>query len=152
VTVIDIELTEAHGIQAVESIRHEFPYAKIIALSCNARDSQEPKAGFPSYVLSSADSSKLTRAIRYMYKRNNLAGVRVIEEAPVCTEVDVLTEREIEIIQAVAAGNSNRDVARKLSVGLETVKAHLKHISTKLRTRDRAHAVATAIKLGLIDP
>jgi DNA-binding NarL/FixJ family response regulator len=64
---------------------------------------------------------------------------------------DALTQREIEVLREVAAGNANKMVARRLAVSEETVKAHMKNILSKLGANDRTHAVTIALKRGIID-
>jgi DNA-binding NarL/FixJ family response regulator len=64
---------------------------------------------------------------------------------------DALTEREIEVLRAVAAGNANKMVAQLLNVSEETIKAHMKSILSKLGANDRTHAVTIALKRGIIE-
>jgi DNA-binding NarL/FixJ family response regulator len=64
---------------------------------------------------------------------------------------DSLTEREIEVLREVAAGNANKVVADHLSISEETVKAHMRSILSKLGANDRTHAVTIALKRGIID-
>jgi DNA-binding NarL/FixJ family response regulator len=61
-----------------------------------------------------------------------------------------LTEREVEVLRAVAEGNRNRDIAEKLFISEETVKVHIKHIMEKLGATDRTQAVAIAVRRGII--
>ena len=64
---------------------------------------------------------------------------------------DALTEREIEVLRQVAAGNANKRVADLLGISEETVKGHLRNILSKLDANDRTHAVTIALKRGIID-
>ena len=64
---------------------------------------------------------------------------------------DVLTNREIEVLKEVAAGNSNKIVASNLSITEDTVKAHMKNVLSKLAANDRTHAVMIAMKRGFLD-
>jgi DNA-binding NarL/FixJ family response regulator len=61
-----------------------------------------------------------------------------------------LTKRELEVLRLIADGEPNRDIARRLSVGEETVKSHMRNILARLQARSRAHAVAIALRHGLI--
>jgi DNA-binding NarL/FixJ family response regulator len=62
-----------------------------------------------------------------------------------------LTDREVEVLQQVASGNANKIIADKLDISEETVKAHMQKILSKLRANDRTHAVAIAVKRGIIE-
>jgi DNA-binding NarL/FixJ family response regulator len=64
---------------------------------------------------------------------------------------DTLTAREMEVLQLLAFGHTNKDIAERLGISAETVKAHLEHIFEKLEVSDRAAAVATAFRRGLIE-
>ena len=63
---------------------------------------------------------------------------------------EALTAREIEVLQQIAGGNRNRDIAEKLFISEETVKVHIKHIMDKLGASDRTQAVAIAVRRGII--
>jgi DNA-binding NarL/FixJ family response regulator len=64
---------------------------------------------------------------------------------------DALTEREIDVLRQVASGNANKIIADKLEISEETVKAHMRKILSKLGANDRTHAVAIAVKRGIIE-
>jgi DNA-binding CsgD family transcriptional regulator len=77
--------------------------------------------------------------------------------ASIATEIAVhvgevaLSERELEVLRKVAAGNSNKQVAAQLGISEDTAKAHMKSILSKLNANDRTHAVTIAVKRGIID-
>lgn len=93
----------------------------------------------------------LVKTIRAVHAGRRYVAAVIAEEIAAHVGAETLTGREIAVLKVVAAGNSNRDVARLLAISLETVKQHMKNIAAKLGTRDRAHAVAIAVKRGFID-
>jgi len=155
VTLMDLQMPIKTGVEAIEAIRQEFPGAAFVVLSTFKTDVQAIRAlraGARGYLLKDTLSSDLSKTIRAVH-----AGRRYVSDvvaAAIATHVndDTLTGREIAVLKVVAEGNSNSDAARLLSVSLETVKQHMKNIAAKLGSFDRAHAVAIAIKRGIIDP
>lgn len=155
VTLIDLQMPVKTGVEAIEAIRQEFPAAVFVVLSTFKTDVQAIRAlraGARGYLLKDTLSSDLGKTIRAVH-----AGRRYVSDVVAATIAnhvndDTLTGREIAVLKVVAEGNSNSDAARLLSVSLETIKQHMKNIAAKLGSFDRAHAVAIAIKRGIIDP
>lgn len=155
VTLMDLQMPNISGVEAIEAIREEHPGAVIVVLSTYKTDVQALRAlraGARGYLLKDALAAELANTIRAVHGGRRHVTQAIAAEIAAHVDVDSLTEREIAVLKAVAAGNSNRDVALKLDISLETVKQHLKNIAGKLDTRDRTHAVAIAIKRGIIEP
>jgi DNA-binding NarL/FixJ family response regulator len=154
VTLMDLQMPVMAGVEAIEHIRQEHPQARIVVLTTFKADFQALRAlraGARGYLLKSASASELIDTIRTVHSGRRYVVDTVAAEIGAHVDSDSLTEREIAVLRAVADGNSNRDVAKKLAVSLETVKKHMKHIATKLGSRDRTHAVAIAIKRGILE-
>jgi len=155
VTLMDLQMPNMGGVEAIEIIREEFPGSAIVVLSTFSTDVQAVRAlraGARGYLLKDSLSSDLINTIRAVHAgRRYVTGV-IADEIAAHVEIDTLTEREIAVLKVVSGGNTNRDVANKLDISLDTVKQHMKNIASKLGTRDRAHAVTIAIKRGIIDP
>jgi DNA-binding NarL/FixJ family response regulator len=154
VVLIDLQMPDMNGIDAVIAIRNEFPDARFIILTTYAGDvqiSRALKAGARAYLLKSSLRKELLETIRAVH-----AGQKRIP-ADIATQVanhiadDSLTFREIDVLRLIAAGNANKLVADKLSITEETVKGHVKNILSKLGANDRTHAVTIGLKRGIIE-
>lgn len=154
ITLMDLQMPVMNGMEAMLRIRQEFPDAKIIVLTTYSGDAQAVRAlnaGAYGYLLKNMVRKELIETIRSVY-----AGKRRIP-AEIAVEIaehhldDDLTDREIEVLREVAAGNANKIVAQHLKVSEETVKAHMKNILSKLGANDRTHAVTIALKRGIIE-
>ncbi len=151
---MDLQMPELNGINAIAAIRSEFPAARFVVLTTYRGDVQALralKAGASGYLLKNMLRKDLLDTIRAVH-----AGLRRIppeiaaELADHVTE-DALSDREVEVLRRVAAGNSNKIIGAQLSVSEATVKGHMKSILSKLGANDRTHAVTIAIKRGIID-
>jgi DNA-binding NarL/FixJ family response regulator len=153
ITLMDLQMPTVAGVESIELIRQEFPGARILVLSTYKTDVQAIRAlraGARGYILKDAVPTELTGAIRAVHAGRRHITQEVAAAIAIHLAEDTLTEREIAVLKIVAQGNSNGEVARKLSVSVETIKQHMKNIAAKLGTSDRAHAVAIAIKRGII--
>ncbi|HUD41703.1 MAG TPA: response regulator transcription factor [Dokdonella sp.] len=154
VTLMDLQMPGIDGLEAIAAIRAEFPAARIVVLTTHGGDVQALralKAGAAAYLLKHTLRRELLDTIRSVH-----AGRRRIPEAVAAgiaehAADDALTEREIEVLRLVAAGNANKDVAARLAIAEETVKAHMKNILSKLGANDRTHAVTIALKRGIFE-
>ncbi|QWT21260.1 response regulator transcription factor [Bacillus sp. NP157] len=153
ITIMDLQMPTLGGVESIELIRQEFPGARILVLSTYKTDVQAIRAlraGARGYILKDAVPTDLATAIRAIHAGRRHITQEVAAAIAIHLAEDTLTEREIAVLEIVAQGNSNGEVAEKLSVSVETIKQHMKNIATKLGTSDRAHAVAIAIKRGMI--
>jgi DNA-binding NarL/FixJ family response regulator len=154
VTVMDLQMPEMTGVDAVSAIRVEFPDAKIIVLTTYAGDVQilrALKAGAHGYLLKAVLHKELPDSIRAVYAgRKVMAPEAAAQIAEHCGE-EALTPKELEVLRLIAAGNANKVIAAELSISEETVKSRVKNILDKLGANDRTHAVTIGLKRGIIE-
>ena len=154
VTLMDVQMPEVNGIDAILKIREEFPHARIIVLTTYGGDAQAArafKAGASGYLLKNMVRKELIDTIRTVHAGKRRIPPEIAMELAEHHSDDALTEREIDVLREVAAGNANKMVAQRLKVSEETVKAHMKNILSKLGANDRTHAVTIALKRGIIE-
>jgi DNA-binding NarL/FixJ family response regulator len=154
ITLMDLQMPEMNGIDAIGAIRGEFPDARIIILTTHPGDfqvSRALKAGARGYVLKGMLRKELLETIRAVHagqkRLSSEAAVEIAEHATDCG----LTPREIDVLRLVAMGNANKEVGARLSLTEVTVKSHVKSILAKLGASDRTHAVTIALRRGIID-
>jgi two-component system, NarL family, response regulator len=154
VTLMDVQMPEVNGIDAIIKIRDEFPDARIIVLTTYSGDAQAArafKAGASGYLLKNMVRKELIDTIRTVHAGKKRIPPEIAVGMAEHHSDDALTEREIEVLREVAAGNANKMVAQLLHVSEETIKAHMKSILSKLGANDRTHAVTIALKRGIIE-
>ena len=154
VTLMDLQMPEMNGIDAIGAIRAEFPEARIIVVTTHPGDSQVSralKAGARAYLLKGMLRKELLDTIRAVHAgQKRLSSEIAVEIAEHATD-SALTPREIDVLRLVAAGNANKEIGALLSLSEVTVKSHLKNILSKLGANDRTHAVTIALKRGIFD-
>ena len=153
VTLMDLQMPEMNGIDAIRAIRREFPEARIIVLTTYDGDilaSRALRAGAAGYLLKSMLRRDLVDTIRVVHSGGLHIPPEIAQSLAEHRGDDLLTEREIDVLQLVAAGRSNKAVADELSISEETVKSHMKSIMSKLSANDRTHAVTIAMKRGIL--
>jgi two-component system, NarL family, response regulator len=154
ITLMDLQMPQMNGIEAIQAIRKDFPGARIIVLTTYAGDAQAErafKAGACGYLLKSALRKELIETIRTVHGGKKRIPVEIAVEMAEHHSDDSLTGREIEVLKEIAAGNANKIIAAHLDISEETVKAHVKNILSKLGANDRTHAVTIALKRGIIE-
>ena len=154
VTLMDVQMPEVNGIDAIVKIREEFPDARIIVLTTYTGDAQAArafKAGAYGYLLKNMVRKELIDTIRTVHAGKKRIPPEIAIEMAQHHSDDALTEREIQVLREVAAGNANKMVAQLLNISEETVKAHMRSILSKLGANDRTHAVTIAVKRGIIE-
>jgi DNA-binding NarL/FixJ family response regulator len=154
ITLMDLQMPVMSGSEAIIAIRKEFPNARIIVLTTYSGDAQANRAfksGAYGYLLKSMLRKELAETIRNVHAGRKRIPPEIAIEIAEHHQDDALSEREIEVLRGVAAGNSNKRIADNLALSEETVKAHVKKILAKLNANDRTHAVSIAIKRGIID-
>lgn len=154
VTLMDLRLPKKNGVDAITAIRDEFPAARIVVLTTYSGDIQALralKAGAVGYLLKSIPRAELLETIRSVHAGHRRIPQEVASEMAEHAGDDALTEREIEVLRHVSAGNSNRIIGAELNLSEQTVKGHLRNILSKLGANDRTHAVMIAIRRGFID-
>ena len=154
ITLMDLQMPEMSGIDAISAIRGEFPDARIIMLTTHAGDvqvSRALKAGARAYLLKGLLRKELLETIRAVYAGQKRVSSEVAAEIAEHATDDALTPRETDVLRLVARGNGNKAIADQLSLTEETVKSHIRSILAKLSANDRTHAVAIGLKRGIIE-
>jgi DNA-binding NarL/FixJ family response regulator len=154
VTLMDLQMPEVGGIDAIGAIRGEFPEARIVVLTTHAGDFQVTralKAGARAYLLKGLLRKDLIETIRAVYAGQKRLSSEVAAEIAEHFTDDALTPRETDVLRLIAGGNANKEIAARLSLTEETVKHHVKNILAKLGANDRTHAVMIGLKRGIID-
>ena len=154
ITLMDLQMPEMSGIDAISAIRGEFPEARIIILTTHAGDVQvfrALKAGARAYLLKGSLRNELLETIRAVHAGQKRLSSEVAAEIAEHATDDALTPREIDVLRLVARGNANKEIAAQLSLTEETVKSHISNILARLGAKDRTHAVAIGLKRGIID-
>jgi DNA-binding NarL/FixJ family response regulator len=153
VTLMDLRLPDMSGIDAMMAILCEFPEARIVILTTFEGDVEIQRAleaGARGYLLKSMPPSDLLDVIRQVHAGKKRIPPEVASQLAEHMGDELLTQREIDVLRAVADGNRNRDIAEKLFISEETVKVHIKHIMEKLHASDRTDAVAIGVRRGII--
>ena len=154
ITLMDLQMPIMGGSDAILAIRKEFPDARIIVLTTYSGDAQVDralKAGAYGYLLKSMLRKDLVETIRAVHAGRKRIPPEIAVELAEHHPDDALTEREIHVLRQVASGNANKIIADNLEISEETVKAHIRKILSKLGANDRTHAVAIALKRGIIE-
>ncbi|WP_054944912.1 response regulator transcription factor [Novosphingobium sp. KN65.2] len=154
IVLMDLQMAEIQGLEAISAIRESDPDARIIVLTTYSGDSRAIKAlraGAVGYLLKASLRKQLLDAVRSVHLGGKHLDASVATSIAMHVLDDPLIEREIEVLSLASKGNSNRQVASRLRLSEETVKGHMKSIFSKLDAADRTHAVTIAIKRGLIE-
>lgn len=154
VTLMDLRLPDLSGIEAMIAIRTEFPEARIIILTTFEGDVEIQRAlqaGARAYLLKNMPPNEIVDVIRQVRAGKKRVPPEVAAQLAEHMSDEGLTAREVEVLQKVAGGNRNRDIADQLFISEETVKVHIKHIMDKLGAKDRTQAIAIAVRRGIIE-
>ena len=153
VTLMDLQMKDMNGIDAIGAIRAEFPWAKIIVLSTFGGDAMAQralKAGAQAYLLKGLVRGELLETIRLVHGGAKWIQAEVATSIATHVNEIALTDREVEVLKLIANGQSNKQIAYKLTINEETAKTHVKNILAKLHANDRTHAVTLALRRGII--
>jgi DNA-binding NarL/FixJ family response regulator len=154
VTLMDLQMPTVDGLEAIGRIRDEFPDARIIVLTTYTGDAQvlrALRAGARAYILKGHVHKELLETIRAVHAGQKRIPLDIAAELAEHAMDDELSEREIDVLRLVAAGNGNKQIADQLSVGEATIKSHVSNILSKLGANDRSHAVTIGLKRGIIE-
>jgi DNA-binding NarL/FixJ family response regulator len=154
VTLMDLQMPEMNGLDAIIAIRSEWPDARIIVLTTYAGDAQALRAvqsGARAYLLKSLVNRELLETIRAVHAGRKAMSPEVSYELAEHAADDSLTRAEIEVLRLIAAGNANKQIADRLAVTEDTVKGRVKNILSKLGANDRTHAAMIGLKRGIIE-
>ena len=154
ITLMDLQMPDKNGIEAIAAIRHASPDARIIVLTTYSGDVQVTRAleaGARAYLLKNLLHKELLETIRTVHAGRKTMTPSLSVELAEHAGDDSLTPREIDVLRLIAAGHANKEIAAQLFLSEETVKSRVKNILSKLRANDRTHAVTIAVKRGFID-
>jgi DNA-binding NarL/FixJ family response regulator len=154
ITLMDLQMPEMNGLDAIISIRGEFPEAKIIVLTTYKGDVQilrALKAGARAYLLKNTFHKELIDTIRAVHAGKKALSPEASYELAEHSTDDALTPAEISVLKLIAAGNANKQIADQLSITEDTVKWRVKNILSKLGAHDRTHAAMIGLKRGIIE-
>jgi two-component system, NarL family, response regulator DegU len=164
--LMDVRMPQMDGLAATQEIKQRFPKISVLVLTMHAKQHyllEAIKAGAAGYVLKDAPQRQLTTAIRKVLEgetsMNRGLATRVLRQLadeprklPRSNEqpLQPLTPREIEVLEGLAQGKTNREIAEDFVITVGTVKNHVEHIMAKLGVSDRTQAVVQSLKMGII--
>jgi two-component system, NarL family, response regulator len=154
VTLMDLQMPEMNGFDAIVAIRGEFPDAKIIVLTTYKGDVQilrALKAGAQGYLLKNTFHKELVETIRAVHAGRKALSPEASYEIAEHATGDALTPAEINVLRLIAVGKANKQIADQLKIAEETVKSRVKSILSKLGANDRTHAAMIGLKRGIIE-
>ena len=154
ITLMDIQMPEMNGVDAIIAIRGEFHEARIIVLTTYAGDVQALraiKAGASAYLLKNSLHKELLDAIRAVHSGKKTISSEVSFQLAEHATDDALTPAEIRVLRLIGEGNANKEIAERLSISEETVKGQVRNILSKLGANDRTHAAMIGLKRGIIE-
>ena len=153
ITLMDLQMPEMNGLDAMIAIRTEFPEARIIMLTTYTGDVQvlrAMKVGARGYLLKTLLDKELLETIRAVHGGKKMLSAEASYELAEHATSDALTPAEIDVLRLIAAGHANKQIAAQLSITEDTVKGRVKSILSKLGANDRTHAAMIGIKRGIL--
>jgi DNA-binding NarL/FixJ family response regulator len=154
VTLMDVQMPGLNGIETISRILSEFPDARIVVLTTYTGDAQvlrALKAGARAYMLKRHVHRELLETIRAVHAGQKRIPPELAADLADRSADDELTPREIDVLNLIAAGNANKEIADELSIGEASVKSYVTNILSKLGAKDRTHAVTIGLKRGIIE-
>src|ERR1700739_2134354 len=154
ITLMDLQMPEMNGLDAIIAIRGEFPEARIIVLTTYAGDVQAMRAlqaGARAYLLKNTLHKELLGTIRAVHAGKKAMSAEVSFELAEHATGDALTAAEVRVLRLIAGGNANKEIAAQLSISEDTVKGQVRNILSKLGAKDRTHAAMIGLKRGIIE-
>src|SRR5919199_5142589 len=157
VVLMDLLMPVMDGITAIGVIRREVPQTEVLALTSVLEDASVTgaiRAGAIGYLLKDTQADELCRAIKAaaegQVQLSPQAAARLMREVRAPDSPEALTERETEVLRLLAQGKANKEIARALHIGEQTVKTHVSSILAKLGVQSRTQAALHAARIGLV--
>jgi DNA-binding NarL/FixJ family response regulator len=153
ITLMDLRLPGTNGTDTLIAIRGEFPGARIIMLTTSDSDGEIQRAlraGASAYILKSMPKNELLAVIRSVHSGRRHVPLEVAARLAEHLGEEDLTTRELQVLQLIRDGYRNKQIADRLAIAETTVNFHIKNLVDKLGANDRAHAVAIALRRGLL--
>ncbi len=153
VTLIDLRMPVLGGVEAITTIRGEFPDARLIVLTTYDGDEdiyRSLQAGAKGYLLKDVFFEELEAAIRMVHAGSRHIPAAIAERLVERMAGSDLTSREMEVLELIVRGQSNKEIGGSLKISEATVKSHVNNILSKLGVTDRTQAATTALQRGLV--
>jgi two-component system NarL family response regulator len=153
VVLMDLRMPLMGGVEAITAIRREFPAARVIVLTTYDGDEdiyRSLQAGAQGYLLKDMFFDELEDAIRTVHAGGRRIPGVVAERLAGRVGGSELTSRELEVLEQIVRGRSNKEIAAALSISEATVKSHVNNILSKLGVDDRTQAATTALQRGIV--
>jgi DNA-binding NarL/FixJ family response regulator len=153
ITLIDLRLPRMSGVDAIQRIRMESPQSRFIVLTTYDGDEdiyRALKAGAKAYLLKGMTTDELITAIRAVHAGKSHIPQAIAEKLAERMGVEELTPREMDVLEQIVAGKSNKEIADELGVTEATVKTHINSLLGKLGVTDRTQAATAAIRRGIV--
>jgi DNA-binding NarL/FixJ family response regulator len=153
VVLMDLRLPGMGGVEATLAIRKEFPAARVIVLTTFDTDEDIFRAiqsGAKSYLLKDTSEDELAAAIRSVHAGRQILSDKLAGRLAERQQRPELTRREMDVLQMLIKGRSNREIGSALFLCEDTVKAHFKTLFAKLKVQDRTEAAISAIRQGIV--
>ena len=153
VTLIDLRMPVVGGVEAIATIRNSFPDARLIVLTTYDGDEdiyRSLQAGARGYLLKDVFFEDLETAIRTVHAGSRHIPAAIAERLAERMASSDLTGREMEVLELIVRGQSNKEIGASLAISEATVKSHINNILSKLGVTDRTQAVTTALQRGLV--
>jgi DNA-binding NarL/FixJ family response regulator len=153
ITLMDLRMPVLGGVDAITKIRTEFPNARMIVLTTYDGDEdiyRSLQAGAQGYLLKDMFFEQLEDAIRKVHAGARLIPGPVAERLAARMATSQLTSRELEVLEQIVRGKSNKEIATHFGISEATVKSHINNILGKLGVSDRTQAATTALQRGIV--
>jgi DNA-binding NarL/FixJ family response regulator len=153
VTLLDLRMPKLDGVDVIEEIRKRDSSARIIVLTTYETDTEilrAIKAGTKAYLLKDARREELLDCIRRVNRGETCIPASLIEKLATGLSSETLTGRELNVLELLARGKSNKEIGVSLYISETTVKSHLRSIFKKLNVLSRTEAISVAGRRGLI--
>jgi DNA-binding NarL/FixJ family response regulator len=154
ITLMDLQMPEMSGLDAISAIRGEFLEARVIVLTTYAGDVEALralKAGARAYLLKDSLHKELLATIRAVHVGKKSMSPEVSFQLAEHATDDALTPAEVRVLRLIAGGNANKEIAAQFSTSEDTVKGQVRNILSKLGAKDRTHAAMIGLKRGIIE-
>lgn len=154
VTLMDLQMPVMNGIEAIAAIRKFDPEARIVVMTTYEDDMhalRAVRAGAVGYLLKSMVRKELISTVTAVHCGQRCIPTSITRALTSQMDQELLTERELQVLNFAARGNSNRMIGQALGIAEDTVKGHMKNVLSKMNANDRTHALLLAIQGGLID-
>ena len=153
VTLMDLQLPRVDGLHAIRAIRHAQPDARIVVLTMYQGDEdiyRALQAGAAGYLLKDTVPEDLIRVIREVHAGQRAIPPDVAATLALRAKHPALTLRELQVLELLATGKRNKEIAADLGISGDTARAHIKSIFVKFNVHDRTAALAEALRRGII--